>query len=265
MAWGWLGAVYITALLLLLAGGVWIAVSLGLVGLLALYIQSGTLGFDSLGIVAWNTTNSFVLTAVPLFVLMGEFILRSGLTIRFYNGIATWVERLPGGLLHANIAACGIFSAICGSSVATAATIGMIAIPELESRKYDRSMTLGSLAAGGTLGILIPPSVPMIIYGATVSESVSALFIAGIIPGVALTLLFMAYAALRVIFRRELVPESTAGIGWRDRAGSIRDIWPVGVLIVAILGSIYAGIATPTEAAALGTVVALILDRKSVV
>lgn len=258
MAWGWLGAIYITVLLLLLAGGVWIAVSLGLVGILALYLQSGTLAFDSLGTVAWNTTNSFVLTAVPLFVLMGELILRSGLTFRFYNGVATWVNRLPGGLLHANVAACSIFSAICGSSVATAATIGMIAIPEMESRKYDRSMTLGSLAAGGTLGILIPPSIALIIYGATVSESVSKLFIAGIVPGIMLALLFMVYIAARVMLQRNLAPEAPSGIGWRERLLAVRDVWPVAVLILAILGTIYAGLATPTEAAALGTVVALI-------
>lgn len=247
----------------LLLMGCWIAFGLGLAGVIVLVLSAGAGGLAPLASISWNTTASFVLTSVPLFILMGEVILQSQLSDRFYRSVSLWTGGLNGGLLHANIVACGIFAAVCGSSVATAAAIGTVAIPELLKRGYERRILFGSLAAGGTLGILIPPSVPMIIYAAMVEQSVERLFIAGIIPGIALMLLFMAYIWGRATITPHLVPPEREAVGWRQRWQSLAGVAPMGTLILLVMGSIWLGFATPTEAAAVGATAAVVLSALS--
>jgi tripartite ATP-independent transporter DctM subunit len=251
MSWEAAGAIYLVVMTLLLVGGVWIAVALGVVGVTGLLLVDPSLvaGVES---VAWNTIESFVLTAVPLFLFMGAVIMNSGVSARFYRGLAPWLARVPGGLAQANLVACSIFAALCGSSVATAAAIGAIAVPEMRARGYDMRVTTGTLAAGGTLGILIPPSIPFIIYGSTVGESVGRLFTAGIVPGVILTLAFMLFLAVQVWLRPALVPRETVVVTWTMRLRGLLDLVPIVLLIVVVLGGIYAGVMTPTEAAGVG-------------
>lgn len=252
---------YIVLILTLLLLGQWIAFALGSVGLIGLFLLGNQQLLSSIGSVAWNSINSFELTAVPLFLFMGEIILQSGVSNRFYRGASCWMGRLPGGLLQSNIFACSVFAAISGSSVATAAAIGSVATPELIKRGYDRPMVFGSLAAGGTLGILIPPSIPMIVYGAMVEESVSKLFMAGLIPGLITALMYMSYIAIRCIINPGLTPSSVEKYTWTQRGRALVDMSFFFVLIVVILGGIYFGIMTPTEAAAIGTALALIISK----
>jgi C4-dicarboxylate transporter DctM subunit len=251
MSWGVAGAIYLVVMTLLLASGVWIAIALGTVGVTGLLIINPSLvaGIES---VAWNTIESFVLTAVPLFLFMGALIMNSGVSARFYRGLTPWLARVPGGLAQSNIVACSIFAALCGSSVATAAAIGAIAIPEMRTRGYDMRVTTGTLAAGGTLGILIPPSIPLIIYGSTVGESVGRLFTAGVIPGIILTLSFMAFLGVQVWLHPTLVPRDASEVTWAMRLRSLLDLVPIVFLIVLVLGGIYVGVMTPTEAAGVG-------------
>jgi len=251
MSWELAGAIYLVVMTLLLVGGVWIAIALGVVGVTGLLIINPTLvaGIES---VAWNTIESFVLTAVPLFLFMGAVIMNSGVSARFYRGLMPWLARVPGGLAQSNIVACSIFAALCGSSVATAAAIGAIAVPEMRARGYDMRVTTGTLAAGGTLGILIPPSIPLIIYGSTVGESVGRLFTAGILPGMVLTLAFMAFLGVQVWLHPGLVPRDAVAVTWSMRVRGLLDLMPIVLLIVLVLGGIYAGVMTPTEAAGVG-------------
>lgn len=242
----------------LILGGVWIAVSIGTSGTLALIPILGTKTWDIIGIQFWSTTRSFVLAAIPLFVFMGEFVSHTGMTGRVYTGLAKALRGVPGGLEQTNIAACAVFAAASGSSVAGSATMGRTAFPELVARGYDKTLTLGSICAGGTLGILIPPSITMIIYGAVAEESVGQLFIAGLFPGLTLAALYMLYIALRVILQPGLVPrEETTGFGLGVRLSGLVEIWPFLTLMVMVLGTIYLGIATPTEAAAAGAASAI--------
>jgi tripartite ATP-independent transporter DctM subunit len=248
-------------LLVLLVGGEWIAFGLGAAGLFALFLQGGTVSFHPLGTVIWNSVNNFTLTAIPLFVFMGEMVLHGGIGQRFYRGMGLIFSRLPGGLLQANIVSCAIFAAVTGVSVATAATVGTVAIPELSKRGYDREMIFGSLAGGGTLGILIPPSVPFIIYGVMAQESITDLFAAGIIPGIVLSLIFMTYIAIRVSVTPRLVPESReASLSLHEKFLVLVHVLPVFGLIFLVLGGIYFGIMTPTEAAAVGAFVSILLS-----
>src|SRR5690606_14692615 len=198
MDWGSLSLVLMGFMALMLVLGQWTALALGATGVLVLYLARGGMGLMAISSVVWNNSNSYILIAVPLFLLMGEVILRSGISDRFYRGVAVLTGRVPGGLLHANIVSCALFSAVSGSSVATAASIGTVAIPEMTKRGYAPRMVLGSLAAGGTLGILIPPSIVMILYGALVEESIAKLFMAGLLPGLAMAALFMTYIAVRM-------------------------------------------------------------------
>lgn len=231
------------------AGGLGIAAIIG--GILFL----GNFGLAAY--VPWEVGDSFVLTAIPLFIFMGEVLLRSGLSIRLYDGAAAMLGRLPGGLLHANIGSCAIFAAISGSSLATAATIGTVALPELEKRGYDNKIACGSLAAGGTLGILIPPSISMIIIGSMTEQSIAKLFIAGVFPGIMLVGLFMIYIVVRVIIQPQLAPPFEKR-PLKLRALSIISMWPVVVIMFFVLGGIYLGVTTPTEAAAVGAFMALV-------
>jgi tripartite ATP-independent transporter DctM subunit len=212
----------------------------------------------TIGVTAFNLTYNFVLTAIPLFIFMGEIILRTGFSEKLYRGLSRWFQLLPGGLLHANIGACAIFSAVSGSSVATAAAIGTVALPELEKRGYDRRLSAGSLAAGGTLGPLIPPSIAFIIYGVITETSIVRLFLAGVIPGLLLTGLFMVYIGIRVVLNRDLVPAEQL-VSWRSRLLGTAELIPIVLLMTVVLGGIYAGVMTPTEAAAVGAFVALLM------
>jgi C4-dicarboxylate transporter, DctM subunit len=214
---------------------------------------------DAVGTQLWNATDNFVLLAVPMFVLMGELLLNCGSTDRMYRSLSDWLNPLPGGLLHTNIAACAMFAAVSGSSVATAATISTVALPAFRVRHYDVRLVLGSICAGATLGILIPPSINMIIYGAMTNTSVGRLYAAGVVPGLLLTLLFMAVVAVLCWIRPALAGERAAGAPWADRWRRLRDLLPPIAIFVIVMGSIYAGWATPTESAAVGVLMALLL------
>ncbi len=254
MEW-YIALILLTVVLLLLLGlGQWIALALGTAGVLAIIVESGFGRTATLGSIAWNSVNSFVLTAIPLFILMGEFILRSGVSTRFYRGVSVWLRALPGGLLHSNIAASSLFSAISGSSVATMAAIGTVSYPEMKERGYDRQLTISSLLGGGSVGMIIPPSIAALVYASIVEVSVTRLFMAGMIPGLLLSVMFSAYIATRVLLNRDLVPSATERATWGDRWRGAADALPVILLMLVVLGSIYLGLATATEAAALGAV-----------
>jgi tripartite ATP-independent transporter DctM subunit len=256
-----LGTLLIVALFVLFALGVEISVCLGIVGVLGLlYLKGFTVGLGVVGSIAWSNASSFSFLAVPLFIFMSGILLHSGIGKGLYTAVARWVSFLPGGLAVASIFSCAIFAAISGSSVATAATIGMIAIPEMERRRYARPLIFGSLAAGGTLGILIPPSVPMIIYGVMTETSIGHLYMAGIIPGIVLALLFAGFVIGYTMLWPETAPRAAEDQGtFLDKLRSLYEVLPVAILIVVVLGSMYVGIVTPTEAAALGSFVSLVL------
>jgi tripartite ATP-independent transporter DctM subunit len=206
----------------------------------------------------WKVSNEFTLTSVPLFVLLGEVLLRAGIAERMYGAVAIWLNRLPGGLLHANIAASTLFAATSGSSVATSATIGTVALPEVRKRGYNERLFLGSLAAGGTLGILIPPSIHLILYGMMTGTSIPQLYLAATIPGLMLALIFAALVLVACIVNPSYGGEAIQAT-WADRIASLKSLLPILALFIVVVGSIYAGLATPTEAASLGLVFALVL------
>src|SRR3954454_731254 len=243
--------------LALLAAGMAVPFAIAVPGVIYLLMQNGVTALKGIGLVTWGSMNSFTLTAVPLFVLMAELMQRSGLSFRIYRGLSRMVSRLPGGLLQTNIVGCALFASISGSSVATAASIGGVALPQLVQRPYDRRLSAGSLAAGGTLGILLPPSIAMIIYGSFTDTSVAKLFMAGVLPGLMLTLMFMVYIGVRS-FWGGAVPRQRA-VATGSWPSALADVVPFALLIGAIMGSIYMGWATPTEAASGGCLFAFIL------
>ena len=247
--------------LLLLVVGMSVPFAITVPSLVYLLLQDGLKGFNALGLVSWGSMNSFVLTAIPLFILMAEIMQASGLTTRVYRGLARLVSGVPGGLLQTNIMGCAIFASISGSSITTAASIGSVALPELERLNYDPRMSAGSLAAGGTLGILIPPSLAMIIYSSFTETSVARLFMAGVVPGLALTALFMGYIWIVAVFKPGIAPKLTGQSSGETFLRALAQVVPFMVLIVMVLGSIYAGLATPTEAAALGCFVVITICR----
>jgi C4-dicarboxylate transporter DctM subunit len=245
------------AVFLLLGSGLWIGLAVGGAGML-LYLLFIEGGFYPISVLQFNVLNSITWTAMPLFIFMGIMIFRCGLGERLYKLASAAVGSFPGGLLHTNIISCAVFAACTGSSIACAATMGSIAIPELTKRKYDKRLVLGSLASAGTLGIMIPPSVSFIVYGAVVGESVGKLFIAGVLPGLMLVGLFMIYIATAAI----ISPEKTPGrepFNMKAFVVGLSQFAPVGLLILLVLGAIYLGIATPTESAALGSLGAVVV------
>jgi C4-dicarboxylate transporter, DctM subunit len=246
-------------LALVIALGVPVAAAMGLVGIVSITLLRGTQLWPSLGDIIWNTASSFTLVAIPLFVLMGEIILRSGAARRFYMGLAVLMNNVPGGLAQSNIMACALFSAICGSSTATALTIGTVALPEMRGRGYNDAITLGTLTGGGALGNLIPPSLFLLVYATVVQQSAIELFVATIIPGVIAVLMFMAYVAYRAIRDPSLVPEKAPRYSWAELFRGLWQVTPMAGLIGAIIASMYFGVVTPTEAAAFGCLLALIL------
>ncbi len=235
--------------------GMPIAVSMALVGIVGGIAAYGIPFMDSIAPVVWGVHNENLLTCIPLFVLLGELLLRSGIADRMYIALSAWLGRLPGGLLHTNIGSCALFAATSGSSVATAATVGTVALPSLMKRGYSMRASLGSLAAGGTLGILIPPSVNMIVYGSLTNNSIGQLFIAGIIPGLLLTSLFMLYIAGSSILSGNVMRE--APVAFADKVRCLVHLIPPVVVFGIVMGSLYFGIATTTESAALGVIAAL--------
>jgi C4-dicarboxylate transporter, DctM subunit len=253
MVWALLvGGVVITAVT-----GVPIGVGLALTGLSILHFAGGA---SDLAITSvWNVFTEFTLSAVPLFIFMGDIMLVSGVSSRLYSALAPIFARVPGKLLHTNIAVSALFGAVSGASTSTAAAVGSVAYPELKKRGYDRPTVVGSLAAGGTLGLLIPPSLSLLIYGATQQVSIGQLFLAGILPGIMMALLMMVLIFVITTRRPELVPQDTDTTPWTQAILNLFRIWPLGLLVFSVLGTIYLGFATATEAAGLGVAAAIIL------
>lgn len=245
-------------LVILLGGTVWVGVTLFIVGFLSMALFTNNPVFTVLANIFWNNTNSSTMMALPLFILMGEILVRSRLSERLFNGLAPWMSFLPGQLLHVNVMASSLFAAVSGSSAATTATVGKIALPELLNRKYSRSLAIGSLAGAGTLGFLIPPSMMMIVYGIAADVSIGKLFIAGIIPGIILAGCLSGYIMIRSLINKDLTGESDR-YTWEDRIKALPNLLPVILLILLVLGSIYTGWATPSEAAAVGVLGAFII------
>ncbi|WP_439528734.1 TRAP transporter large permease [Pannonibacter sp.] len=255
MIWTLLGSMTLATVMT----GAVLGAALGLTGFAVLHFFSG--GATNLGVQAvWNTFNSYTLTAIPLFILLGEILVASGLARNVYRAMSPLFARLPGGLLHTNIAVCTLFGAVSGSSMAVAAAVGSVAYPELTRRGYDRSTVVGSLAGGGTLGLLIPPSLSLLIYGAFTETSIGKLFLAGIVPGLIAAAGFMVWITIHSLRRPELAPrnlEPVVGLG--QALKGLFEIWPLLALIGAVLGSLFAGLATPTESAGMGVAAAIIL------
>ena len=245
-------ATIIILLVVLLGSGVWISLGLFSVGIGGLAIFRDMPIERQLSISIWNTVTSESLIALPLFIFMAEILFRTRLSASLFKGLAPWVTNLPGRLMHINVFGCTMFAAISGSSAATAATVGRITLSELSSRGYDRKIAMGSLAGAGTLGFLIPPSVIMIIYGVLSDTSVLKLFIAGVVPGMLLALSYMVYIAVRTVISQPDGPREDSTASWKERVRSIFDLGPVMFLILLVLGSMYCGLASPTEAAAVG-------------
>jgi len=258
-----LTAVLLLLMFALLGSGIWVAFSLLGVGIAAMAIATQAPLGQVLATTSWGSSNSWALAALPLFIWMGEILFRSRLSEDLFTGIAPWMNRLPGRLLHVNIIGCGIFAAVSGSSAATAATIGKMSMPELLRRGYDRRLAIGTLAGSGTLGLLIPPSIILIVYGVATEESIARLFIAGILPGIMLVLLFMGYVIAWALLNPEKVPRETEVADWRARIVGLKRLLPVVSLIGGVIASIYLGIASPTDGAAVGVLLSLALSWAS--
>ena len=248
----------IVGLLILVLAAVPVAAVLGILSFVLDHISMGGSLTPALAEIYWDKSKEFILVAVPMFILLGEIMLRAGIAQRMYGAVIQWISWLPGGLMHANIGSCTIFAASSGSSVATAATVGTVAYPEIEARGYNERLFLGSLAAGGTIGILVPPSINLIIYGLLTDTSVPELYLAGIIPGIVLSSLFMLAIFVACIYRPAwggTKVETT----WAQRIKCLPDLLPPILLFMAVVGSIYGGIATPTEAASIGVCMAVLI------
>jgi tripartite ATP-independent transporter DctM subunit len=241
----------------LLCVGMTIPFAILVPSVLYLLMHTGLAGLKGIGLVSWGSMNSFTLSAIPLFILMAEILQESKLSLRVYHGLSKLVSWIPGGLLQTNIAGCAIFAAISGSSVVTAASIGRVALPELQKRNYSPRLSAGSLAAGGTLGILIPPSIAMIVYGTFTETSVAKLFMAGVMPGLLLTFMFMAYIAVHAWLKPDVAPVEHGAQSIREVVDAFLDVFPFVILIGGTIGSIYSGLVTPTEAAAVGCMLAM--------
>jgi C4-dicarboxylate transporter, DctM subunit len=251
--------VLLAVLLGLLAMGVWVAVALISVGLVAMvFFASAPVG-QVLATTVWGQSHSWALAALPLFILMGEILLRSRLSEDMFKGLSPWLGRVPGRLLHVNILGCAIFAAVSGSSAATAATIGKMTVPELGRRGYPQHLVIGTLAGSATLGLLIPPSIILIVYGVATDQSIARLFIAGIVPGLMLVLMFGGYVAVRALMDPASIPDEPARYTLMEKIRAARRLIPVLLVIAGVIGSIYTGIASPTDAAALGVVFSLAL------
>ncbi len=251
---------FITVLLFFLGSGIWVAISMIGVSAVGMMLFTSRPVGDAMATTIWGTSSSWTLTALPLFVWMGEILFRTKLSENLFKGLSPWMQRLPGGLIHVNVVGCALFAAISGSSAATVATVGKMSIPELRKRNYPEKILLGSLAGSGTLGLLIPPSIILIIYGVAVQESIAKLFIAGIIPGIMIALIFMSYVIIWSLINKKDMPKNIEEYSFLEKLKRSKQLLPVIILILAVIGSIYTGIATATEAASLGVVGALVLS-----
>ena len=256
-----ISSILIACMLLMLISGVWVSLTLTGLGVIALMlVENSSIGL-LLGTSSWSATTGWSLTALPLFIWMGEILFRTSLSEDLFQGLAPFLSKLPGKLLHVNILSCGIFAAVSGSSAATAATIGRMTLPELERRGYDEKMSIGTLAGSGTLGLLIPPSIILIVYGVAAETSIARLFLAGLLPGLLLIVLFMSYVIIISLLNKNdsKVNDDQVWTG-RDKLLAFRKLFPIAALITCVLGSIYQGIATPTEAAAFGVFGSLLIS-----
>ena len=251
---------FITVLLFFLGTGIWVALSMVGVSAIGMMLFTSRPVGDAMATTIWGTASSWTLTALPLFVWMGEILFRTKLSENLFKGLSPWMQKLPGGLIHVNVVGCALFAAISGSSAATVATVGKMSIPELRKRKYPEKILLGSLAGSGTLGLLIPPSIILIIYGVAVQESIAKLFIAGIIPGIMIALIFMSYVIIWSLMNKKDMPKIIENYSLLEKIKRSKQLLPVIILILSVIGSIYSGVATATEAASLGVVGALILS-----
>ena len=249
----------IVCLFAILGAGVWIGLGLLGVGWIAMALFTTRPVGDAMVTTIWGSASSWTLTALPMFIWMGEILFRSKLSEDMFRGLAPWMGKLPGRLLHTNVIGCTIFAAVSGSSAATCATIGKMTIPELRKRGYPEDMIVGTLAGSGTLGLLIPPSLIMIVYGVAANVSIAQLFIAGVFPGLMLASLFMGYVIVWALMNPERIPSSDIAMSFGQKIIASRHLIPTVALIVLVLGSIYAGFATATEAAAVGVAGALIV------
>tara|TARA_B100000686_G_C16748620_1_gene951060 strand:- start:697 stop:1986 length:1290 start_codon:yes stop_codon:yes gene_type:complete len=241
------------------SSGVALGAALGLTGLVILEFFGNGSTYLALDVI-WGVFNSFTLSAVPMFILLGEILLRSGISERAYTAFTPVFAKVPGGLLHSNVAVCTLFGAVSGSSLSTAAAVGSVAYPEMSKRGYDKEAVVGSLAGGGTLGLLIPPSLSLLIFGALTETSIGQLFVAGVVPGIMVSALFMIYILFLCLRQQGISPRSNEDISFWEVLRGMVQIWPILLLILAIMGSIMFGLATPTEAAGVGVVVAIIIS-----
>jgi C4-dicarboxylate transporter, DctM subunit len=255
----YLTGVFLFVLFFLLGTGVWIGLALLGVAWVGMELFTDRPAGDAMITTIWTASSSWALTALPLFIWMGEILFRTRLSDDMFKGLAPWMSRLPGRLLHTNVVGCTVFAAVSGSSAATVATVGRMSIPELRRRGYPEPQIIGSLAGAGTLGLMIPPSLIMIVYGVTINESIAKLFIAGVVPGLVLAALFMGYIVVWALVRSERVPVAEPATTVAQKLKQSHLLIPIVCLILTVLGSIYLGIATATEAAALGVVGALVL------
>ena len=260
MSDGAITVLLVVMLFAVLGSGVWIGLALSGVAWIGMEMFSSRPAGDAMAVTIWGSASSWTLTALPLFVWMGEVLFRTRLSEDMFRGLAPWLERVPGRLLHTNIIGCTIFAAVSGSSAATCATIGKMTLPELARRGYPEGITIGTLAGAGTLGLLIPPSIIMIVYGVMANVSIAHLFIAGVIPGALLASLFSAYIVGWALLHPDKIPVATEHTTFAQKFAASRHLVPVVLLIVAVLGSIYSGIATATEAAAFGVVGSLLIS-----
>ncbi len=253
------GIVMLVALLVLLASGIWVSLSLLAISLLGLAFFTDTPVGSLMVSTMWDGSWSWAMTALPLFIWMGEILFRTRLSEDMFKGLSPWVEWMPGRLLHVNVLGCGLMAAVAGSSSVTCATVARMALPELKKRKYPESMMLGTLAGSGTLGLMIPPSIIMIVYGVTAQQSVARMFMAGILPGLLLLALFMGYVMIWAAFNPKKIPPRDPPMPFMQKVWNSRRLIPVMLLIAVVIGSIYGGLATPTEAATFGVLGALLL------
>jgi len=255
----YLTIIFVFVLFLLLGTGVWVALALLGVAVVGMEMFTTRPAGDTMITTIWSSSSSWTLTALPLFIWMGEILFRTRLSEDMFKGLAPWMARLPGGLLHTNIVGCTIFAAVSGSSAATLTTVGKMSIPELRKRGYPEFMTVGTLAGAATLGLMIPPSLALIVYGVTINESISKLFMAGVLPGLTLAAMFMAYVVAWYYLFPSQRPKPEAAVSLRDRIYASRFLVPVLALIMLVIGSMYLGYATATEAAAFGVLGSLFM------
>lgn len=248
-------------LFVFLGSGIWVAFSLLGVGVIGMALFTEAPLGEVMATTVWGASNSWSLAALPLFVWMGEILFRSRLSEDMFSGLSPWLTHLPGRLLHVNILGSGIFAAVSGSSAATAATIGKMSIPELERREYPQKMVIGTLAGSATLGLLIPPSIILIVYGVATEQSIARLFIGGVLPGLLLVLLFMGYVVVWSLLHRDAIPAGDKALSLSEKLRRSRRLIPVVLLISGVIGSIYSGIASPTDAAAVGVALSLVLSK----